>query len=102
MNIGPFVAPVMDEIDPAQEEWLTALAHVTPGAQPVLLDGVMSRPEVEVLSWVERNGVDLIVAASHRGLVARTVLGSFSGYLAHHAPCPVVLIPPPAWAGGEA
>src|SRR5438132_3456067 len=97
VNVGMYAPPVMDEIDPAQEEWLVGLAGEAPGSRPVLLDGVMSRPEVEAVSWAEHNGVDLIVAASHRGPVARTVLGSFAGYLAHHASCAVVLLPPSAW-----
>jgi nucleotide-binding universal stress UspA family protein len=96
VNVGVWAAPVMDEIDPAAEEWLVELARETPGSRPVLLDGVMSRPEVEAVAWAESNGVDLIVAASHRGAIARTLLGSFSSYLAHHATCPVLLIPPSA------
>jgi nucleotide-binding universal stress UspA family protein len=35
-----------------------------------------------------------MVAATHRGLVERALLGSFAGYLAHHAPCSVFLVPP--------
>ena len=102
VNAGMYATPVMDEIDPAEEAWLVELARQAPGSRPVLLDGVMSRPEVEAVSWAQQNGVDLIVAASHRGPVARAVLGSFAGYLAHHATCPVVLLPPPAWGDPEA
>jgi nucleotide-binding universal stress UspA family protein len=35
-----------------------------------------------------------VVAATHRGLVERALLGSFASHLAHHSPCPVFLIPP--------
>jgi nucleotide-binding universal stress UspA family protein len=41
-----------------------------------------------------------MVAASHRGMVDRVLLGSFSGYLIHHAPCDVLLVRPEA-AGAE-
>jgi nucleotide-binding universal stress UspA family protein len=43
-------------------------------------------------------GVDLIVAAAHRGVVERAMLGSFAAYVAYHAPCPVLLVHPPAAA----
>ena len=44
--------------------------------------------------WSEANGADLMVAAAHRGLAARVMLGSFAGYLAYHAPCSVLLVRP--------
>ena len=36
-----------------------------------------------------------LIAASHRGLVERVLLGSFAGYLVRHAPCAVLLTRPP-------
>jgi nucleotide-binding universal stress UspA family protein len=35
------------------------------------------------------------VAAAHRGLVERAMLGGFAAYVAYHAPCPVLLVHPP-------
>lgn len=41
--------------------------------------------------------VDLLVCGSrHNSLLRRIVLGSTSGYLAHHARCPLVITPAPA------
>ncbi|HSJ73798.1 MAG TPA: universal stress protein, partial [Miltoncostaeaceae bacterium] len=39
-------------------------------------------------------GIDLLVAAAHRGLVERAMLGGFAAYVAYHAPCPVLLVHP--------
>ena len=67
------------------------------GAQPVLLDphDADSAPDA-VVRWAEDNDVDCVVAASHGDPLTRVVklVGSFRGYLARHAPCPVILLPP--------
>ena len=76
----------------AAEEWLTALADEVPGAEAVLLDG---HPAEEAVTFLTESGCDLAVAASHAGRVSRTLLGSFALFLAHHSPCPVLLVPPP-------
>ena len=50
-------------------------------------------------SFYADNAIDLIVGSAHRGVVARTMLGGFAGYVAYHAPCPVLLVHPTAAAG---
>ena len=37
-------------------------------------------------------GPDLLVVGSYRTTLARTLHGSFAGYLAYHAPCPVLVV----------
>ena len=73
--------------------WLTNRAGEIEGAGPVLLEG---HPASVACDWARETGCSVMVAASHRGLVERVFLGSFAGYLAHHAPCPVMLVPPEA------
>jgi nucleotide-binding universal stress UspA family protein len=74
---------------PADEvEWFRDLVAGVPGAEAVLLQGHAADT---VVTWAEDAGVDLIVAAAHRGLVERMLLGGFAAYLAYHAPCPVLL-----------
>ncbi|MCU0307326.1 MAG: universal stress protein [Thermoleophilia bacterium] len=74
--------------------WLDALAAGVEGpCEPVLLWG---HPAHAACGWAAGRGVDLLVAASHSGRVHRAVLGSFAGYVAHHAPCDVLLVPPAA------
>jgi nucleotide-binding universal stress UspA family protein len=87
---GPYayVAPIL-ELREQAESWLQELARDVPGVSPVLLDGHPSR---EVCRWAEETGVDLIVAAAHRGVVERVLLGGFASYLAYHAPCAVMLL----------
>jgi universal stress protein A len=85
-------APVHDtEVErEAAELWLAEEARSV-GAEAVLLDG---QPANTATEWAREAGVDVMVAARHRGGVERALLGSFAGHLAHHAPCPVFLVPP--------
>ena len=87
-------APVHDaELEKdAAEMWLAEEARSV-GGEALLLEGhpaehghATGRADAEVDV--------LMVAATHRGLVERALLGSFAGYVAHHAPCPVFLVPP--------
>ena len=73
--------------------WLTNRAGEFEGAEPVLLEG---HPASVACDWAREVGCSVMVAASHRGAVERVFLGSFAGYLAHHAPCAVLLVPPEA------
>lgn len=78
--------------DAAYEErvrgWIGDLAREA-GGEPVVLDGY---PAAAIVDWAGENGVDLIVAAAHRGRVERVLLGSFAGFLVRHAPCPVLVV----------
>lgn len=87
-------APVHDDVAEreAAQMWLDETASNVPGgAEAVLLEGP---PGETACEWAEEAGVDVMVAASHRGAVERMMLGSFARYLTHHAPCPLLLIPP--------
>lgn len=71
--------------------WLDEIAREA-GGEPVLLEGYAA---AAVCDWAASAGVDLLVAAASRGTVERLLLGSFAAFLAHHAPCPVLLVRPP-------
>lgn len=71
--------------------WLDEMTRAHPGSEGVLLDGY---PPAVVCEWARSAEVDLLIAASSRGVVDRVLLGSFAGYLLHHAPCPVLLTRP--------
>jgi nucleotide-binding universal stress UspA family protein len=75
----------------AAQMWLDEQVRDREGAEAVLLEG---HPASEACDWAAGAGVDVMVAATHRGLVERALLGSFAGHIAHHAPCPVLLVPP--------
>jgi nucleotide-binding universal stress UspA family protein len=75
----------------AARMWLEEQVRDREGAEAVLLEG---HPGSAACDWSAGHGVDLMVAARHRGLVERTLLGSFAGHIAHNAPCPVLLVPP--------
>ncbi len=67
----------------------------TAGSQ-AKVDGVLleGHPGISVVSWAKDSGVDLVVAASHRGHFDRALLGSFATYVAYHSPCDVHLVRP--------
>ncbi len=53
-----------------------------------------SRPATAILDVAEREGVELIMLATHgRGGVDRLFLGSVADRVVHHARCPVLLVP---------
>ena len=53
-----------------------------------------SRPATAILDVAEREGVDLIMLATHgRGGMERLFLGSVADRVVHHSRCPVLLIP---------
>jgi len=75
----------------AAEMWLEEQVHGREGAEAVLLEG---HPAEAAVDWANESGCDVLVAARHRGVVERMLVGSFAGHLMHHAPCAVLLIPP--------
>ena len=87
-----YVAPAM-EVRGDAEAWLEDVSRGVPEATRVLLDGFPAR---EVCAWARSSGVDIIVAAAHRGVVERVMLGGFAAHIAYHAPCSVLLVHPPA------
>lgn len=86
--------PDPDQLNEGARMWLQEQVKGVDGADPVLLEGY---PPATVADWARVERVDLLIAAAHRGVVQRALLGSFAAYLAHHAPCPVLLVRP---AGG--
>lgn len=53
-----------------------------------------SRPATTILDVAEREGVDMIMLATHgRGGMERLFLGSVADRVVHHSRCPVLLIP---------
>lgn len=87
--------PDPDDLFSESKTWLEKLVAEVGEGDAVLLTGY---PPVVSVEWAEEVKPDLIVAASHRGRVQRLLLGSFATYLAHHAPCPVLLVRPEAEA----
>lgn len=76
---------------PIGTELLDQLSEKVPEAETALLRG---HPSVSVVQWVEQEHPDVVICAAHDGLMARTLLGSVSSYLAYHLPCPVAIARP--------
>ncbi len=77
------------DLDAAAQTWLKGIT--ASGEKSVVLGGY---PPATVCDWAGPAGVDLIVIAVTRGMVERAFLGSFASYMAHNAPCPVLMVRP--------
>jgi nucleotide-binding universal stress UspA family protein len=87
--------PPVDDYAATAADWLRGRLEDVPGVTPHLLEGW---PPRAACAFVAREGVDLLVAAAHRGIVERAMLGGFAAYVAYHAPCSVLLVHPPVLA----
>lgn len=83
--------PPVENYTATAADWLRERVKDVPGSIPRLLSGWPPRVACE---YVADAGIDLLVAAAHRGLVERAMLGGFAAYVAYHAPCPVLLVHP--------
>jgi nucleotide-binding universal stress UspA family protein len=83
--------PPEDEIVTVAGEWLDRQRGLVDEAEAVLLSG---DPAPAVCHWARSEKPDLLVAGAYRGMFRRLALGSFAGYLAYHAPCPVLIVRP--------
>ena len=92
LHAGPYtyVEPSAVAIDEAKE-WMDAQVAAIHAAGGVVLDG---EPGPAVCAWAESSGVDLLIAAPHRGVVDRILHGSFAAHLTYHAHCPVLMVRP--------
>ena len=93
---GDLLAGVHKKNKDAAQDYLKRIAarFASKGitAQPVLLEG---QPADEILRYAEKNGVDLIVMATHgKTGTARWLFGSVAERVARHSKVPVQLIPP--------
>ena len=93
LTMGPYgPLPSPQRLYREAQEWLRVKAAPIVGARPIILSG---HAPVAAREYAESAGVDLIVAAAHRGRVKRAMLGSFASAIAYSAPCPVLLVHPP-------
>jgi universal stress protein F len=65
---------------------LQKIAKKVPGAQTVVVDG---HPGRSICDWTEKNGVDLIVMASHRPGFSDVIWGSTAAHVVRHVSCAV-------------
>ncbi len=58
---------------------------------------VAGTPSHAILEVAREGGFDLVVVGTHgHGLLGHTLLGSTAERVLHHAPCPVLVVGPPA------
>ena len=81
---------------------IDAVVAVLPEAwRPLVTRRVEAGDAGPMIVWVaEHEHSDVIVVGSHgHGVLKRLVMGSVSTHVMHHAPCPVLLVPPPPTFG---
>jgi nucleotide-binding universal stress UspA family protein len=88
MDLGPFVTEAEDTLDKA----IAAVDTTGVTVERKVMAGGASQVLVE-----QAKGASLLVVGSRgRGGFSGLMLGSVSQQAAHHAPCPLVIIPPAA------
>jgi nucleotide-binding universal stress UspA family protein len=87
LSEGMTMLPDMTEYEAEAKAWLIAQIQ----EDWALVEG---HAAFRACEWSSDNGADLMIAAAHRGLVARALVGSFAGYVAYHSPCSVLLVRP--------
>ena len=91
--------PISDlDLEGESKRWLDERVADIPGAIARVIGGWAPRSACE---YAHLYDIDLIVGAAHRGFVKRAMLGGFASYVSYHAPCPVLLVHPPAAADDE-
>lgn len=94
LRAGPYTyAEPAAAVRSDEGHWLDERAQAIPGAAAVLLEG---DPVDAVCDWAAGAGADLLIVARHRGPIARVLHGTFAGGVAQRAPCPVLVLRPPA------
>jgi nucleotide-binding universal stress UspA family protein len=88
LNEADWREAVQDELDAT---WCEPLARAGVPYHTRVVEG---QPGPSLAEAAAREQADLVVTG-HRGLsgLAELVRGSVSGYLTHHAPCPVAVVP---------
>ena len=77
----------------ADEAEKTVLSRFTGSGDQVTMHVVTNSPGKAIIEEAERWHADLIVVGSHgRGFWGRTLLGSTSDSVLHHAPCSVLVV----------
>jgi nucleotide-binding universal stress UspA family protein len=96
--VGEAFAPTADAVLEAEQHAEAALraalvqlpAEITLGTEALAIEG----HPAAVLSEQAHDAALLVVGSRGRGATASLLLGSVSQSLAHHAPCPLVIVPP--------
>lgn len=72
----------------------TTLAALEVGDVDIVVTEEIGDPAVALSSYCEQIGAGMLVVGRRgAGLVERIVLGSVADRLAHHAPCPLMIVP---------
>jgi nucleotide-binding universal stress UspA family protein len=96
---GAYVAqPALDDeqLTAAAEAWLTEAINALPGDGAQAVERRTRRGDPATVLLEAARDADLLVVGNHgRGAIAGALAGSVAQRCAHHATCPLVLVPAP-------
>jgi len=98
MAMGPNsmpVGPAPDELEDVSRKELDKFVqtHMADVTAPLVQAVGSGRPFLEIIAYARRQGIDLIVIATHgRGELKHALLGSVAERVVRKAPCPVLTI----------
>ena len=81
------------DLNAGARRWLRRRVRDVPQAEPVFLQGVRGPA---VCAWAEGACADLLVVGAGSGRMPGIRPGGFVHHLVEHAPCPVLVVRPPA------
>jgi nucleotide-binding universal stress UspA family protein len=87
---GQWVEPIRDAARQKLDEATAAFVGRKVKIDTATVEG---RPSTEIVTYANKNAVDLIVMGTHgRGAVGRALLGSVADHVIRQATCPVMLV----------
>ena len=99
VHVGPFPLAVeevngvtvarREDLNDYARRWIASRAREVPDARAVFLEGAAGPA---ICEWAAHSRVDLLVVGAHHGRAQSLLLGTVSGYLVNHAPCPVLVV----------
>ncbi|MFB6274023.1 MAG: universal stress protein [Salinibacter sp.] len=93
-GLGPASFPTEEVVENVENQ-LGDLAREKIGYEHVMIDAQLGPPDSTILEYVEDNGVDLVVIATHgRTGLDRVLLGSVAERVLRQSPSPVFVVKP--------
>ena len=95
MGAPPPADDIVDAMQLAQGEMLDrAVASLDRTGVEVVKKTDLGHPATELMAYCEAVGAQLLVVGRRgAGMMERLLLGSVADRLAHHAPCPLLIVP---------
>lgn len=93
-GIDPVPFPTQEVVERVEKQ-LANLAREEIGYEHVMVEATVGRPSSAILNFIDENGIDLVVIATHgRSGLERALLGSVTERVLRQSPAPVFVVKP--------